>query len=197
MRKRIVDMLVCLSLASVCFAGCGNITEEMVETKNQKESVSESSDEPSNGSGVVNPITEVDSLEELNQKAGSNFFKTDESVEDEKFLLISNSENETAPIAEYDYTRKGVDYMVRYCRDITLGGISGIYSGDGVLFNDPLTDEFKNFAYTEADDSWVAHWCTIDGQYIFAVMDKTNMTESEFSEAAKAYMDGSIPKDGD
>lgn len=121
--------------------------------------------------GMVNPWEDLESLEALNEKAGTNLAKPPVmGVSDEAFRYL----NAEVPMAEYKFCVNGIPYFIR--TSATLDDISGIYTDNGTAFAsaDPeidrvMLDEYKLF-----------RWFSTEGQFVICANDNGQLTEEQF-----------------
>lgn len=128
------------------------------------EEVSEASaeEEVPNMASMANPLTEVGSLQELNDQFMICMTKPAVmGVTDEKFFSIDAGDYK---IAEYLFTVNGLEYCYRAAS--TMDDISGIY-----VSNDTLYGTNSDEGMVDMDGYKGYRWFTLDGQYMITVHD--------------------------
>lgn len=192
-------VVLCIALAA-CFAACGKkeaapateapateaateapATEPVVETTAEEET-----EAFGGGSGSINPMTEYDSLEEINEIAGSQLcHPAVMGVTEEHFFI--NDKAFDQPMAEYQFELNGYSYNFR-CAAVSNQDISGLYSGDGEGTVFPAEPENDVEIFTGSDFK-ACRWFTLDGQYVFSVMDNGEMSEETFANICEEMRD--------
>lgn len=120
-------------------------------------------EEPMSG-GMPNPMVEYASLDEINDIVGSALVHPAVmGVSDEKFFVIDCGDFQ---LADYRFTVGGVEYSFRSAP--VTQDISGYHVGEGTAFADGARDGIE---YAEANDTQLARWFTIDGQYVLTAKD--------------------------
>ena len=155
MKKVLAILFVLLMLCS-----CGN--------KAQQEEIK---DEPQNkqeeiiGGNTINPMTEYTSLDEVNNLLhGKLGHPGVMGIDDEKFFIVNSGDLQ---IGEYDFTINGNKCCMRFCDRATADeDISGIYVDGKPAF--PSETKKGDIEYNKLDDTRVARWLNMDGQYSFA-----------------------------
>lgn len=125
--------------------------------------------------GMVNPWSEVESLEELNEKAGTYLqLPGVMGVEVKAYRLMEQGE---PVIAEVIFTVNGTEYTLRGAGCVE--DISGVYLADGKTAFEGK--EHDSYAVVTTDEMKLARWLNLDGQYILYVMDEGKMDEETFA----------------
>lgn len=110
---------------------------------------------------IPNPVTEYDSLQDLNEAGGCNFVHPAVmGVTEESFSSVNCGDYE---IYQYKFELNGNNWCVR-CAGIT-DDISGIYSGDKTLFE----GQDLSYDYAETETTKAYRWFHVDGQYCISV----------------------------
>ena len=137
------------------FAG---IAEELCNDSKMNGGENGGEEEPVIGAGMVNPMTQVASLEEINAAAGCYLVKPGVmGVSDEEFYTINAGDY---TIGEYRFKINGVSYTLRAAA--TTEDISGVYVGEGTAF-----PEVKDgIDIVETDEVKLARWFNLNGQHI-------------------------------
>lgn len=180
MKKYIAILLAVLMAAALMACGAKDKTAEPEQSASEIQT-----------DAIVNPITEYDTLDEVNELTGSRLTRPAEmEVADEKYYIIADGEDK---IAEYDFTVSGIEYSYRFS-GTNFADISGIYKDGKTLFNDQIEN-----AAAEFEGGKAARFFTVDGQYILTVMDNGAYDMAQFEEIANAIFAGAIqePADGD
>ena len=116
---------------------------------------------------IANPWTEYDSLDELNQAAGTALSSLAElPVTEERFAALADADY---TLAEYDFTYNGTKFTLR-CAP-TQGDISGIWQDGKALGDDRTADSL----FEVTDNGLWARW-----------FDDTGMQYSLFGEGSSA-----------
>lgn len=149
--KKIIAIILCLSMI-ICFAACGKEEEPI---------------------GLPNPMTNYDSLEEINKILGCKLTAPGVmGVTDEAYSII----NGEPQVADYKFTINDDECDFRFSPDYNFD-ISGIYGKDGTVFNGTTAGELQ---YANSEDYKVARWANIDGQYTFALKNDGSMEQETF-----------------
>ena len=128
--------------------------------------------------GMPNPVTELSSLEELNEQAGTNLVSPPVmGVSGEEFRLI-DGENK---IAEYRFTVGGIPYQLRAARGAEED-ISGVYLENGKAFGE-RTDEEIAYASTETEK--LARWFAGDEQLVLHASEAAELDGATFAAIAE------------
>ena len=181
-RRLFVPLLFGLTLS---LAACGNSI-----ASNQGET---STTEQANTAQMENPMTDLSSLEELSDQADCAMIRPDGvELSDESYHMIDGD----TPIAEYSFTVNGSECFLRFSKAGAETDISGIYGDNGSLFEGQGEDP----VYVENDDVKAERWFTVDGQYVFAVMDAGSWEwdafsaiESQFTQMEPKNWDSQVP----
>lgn len=198
MKKNI--MIAALTACVLTISACGASAPASVEAVEAPEaSVSVEANEKNEANvttavvGLANPMTEVGSLEELNEKNMVVLSKPAVmGVTDEKFFSIDGSDY---TVSEYDFTVNGLSYCYRAAS--TTEDISGIYVSDGMLF-----DELNGEGIVDKEGTKGARWFTLDGQYCLTVFDDGTLDAETFElisdelKAASQVLYGGQSSDG-
>lgn len=133
------------------------------------------------GPGAESPITEMGSLEELNNELGLRLAGPGVmGVTDNYYNIVDCEEFK---IAEYGFTVNGYECVFRgspiYDHDI-----SGVYLEKGLAYEGKdVTDEID---YVFSGEYKLGRWATIDGQYVFLLLDPNkDMDEDTFKSIAE------------
>ena len=163
MRKRTIFAILALGLL-LGLTACGSSSS----------SDADDSTDSSDSAQLANPMTEVASLEEL-AEAGDCAMIRPEGVElsDETYYTIDGDDM----IYQYGFTVDGTECILRFSKAGSDTDISGIYGDDGLIFDGQGEDP----VYVENDDVKAERWFTLDGQYVFAVMDSSSWEYEAFS----------------
>ena len=177
MKKLFSVLLVALMVMSL--AACSE-TETATSTASQTVTSTESQSSATEENEIVsmiNPMTEVESLEVLNEEQGAKLSKPAVmGVTDEKFFTINCGEY---TIAQYDFTVNGYEYTYRFSSSFAED-ISGIYAGDTTIFAN-----FDGDANASTEEVKAARWFTVDGQYVLVVSDNGEMDALTFDSIAE------------
>lgn len=206
--KKLVALLICFVLAfSLC--ACGKDAEK-TDTANEDS-------QPANEEnvGMPNPVTEYDSLAEVNAIVGGNLCAPGVmGVADKAFLVTDCG---SYKIGEYQFTVAGYDYTLR-CANVRED-ISGVYlsGGEGTAFSDfdtgkvvegeeigdniivytadtPSSDDGNsntaaNGIQSNGDGEYkCARWFVDDMQYVLTVNDNSEMDHETFMSIADEIM---------
>ena len=121
---------------------------------------------------IANPITDYDSLAEMNAAAGTNI-KAAEGVTGETYSVIAGDEYD---IADYRFTYNGNEYTVRAA--VTTDSISGYYTANGTLEDECDYDEV-----IEREGIWFVKWMNGDEQFILM---GDSVSQSDFEKIYEA-----------
>ena len=136
--------------------------------------------------GLPNPMVEYSSLDEINEELGGRLsHPAVMGVTDEAFYII-NGEPE---IAQYNFSINGMPYTYRFSYDYSAD-ISGIYEGDGTVFENSTGDDFY-----EGESCKAARFVTTDGQYVLIVDDNGEMDSETFKAIAEELFSMSVQPD--
>lgn len=162
--KKTVALIVCIIMAfSLC--ACG------------KEAA-----QPDEGEvGMPNPMTEYNSLDEINEAVGGELaHPAVMGVSDESYFIIDCGNYK---IAEYNFNVAGYDYCYR-CAEVDED-ISGVYmGGDGTAFKDGKCDGIQ---FNSDDEYKCARWFDGDMQYVLSVS-APDMEQETFESIADELM---------
>ncbi len=123
--------------------------------------------------GIPNPITEYETLAEINEIVGSNLcHPAVMGVTDESFAVIDCGEY---LIAQYRFAVNGLNYTFR-CAAVAYQDISGVYINAEPAFADEYSGETE-FAFGEGLK--LARWLDINGQYTLCLEDGENVMDEE------------------
>ncbi len=134
------------------------------------------------GFGMVNPWTEFDSLEELNEAAGTNLSLPGVMGVEAKANRFLNGEDYS--VAELIFDVNGIEYTLRGAG--TTVDISGVCMADGKTAFEG--SEFEPFAIAQNDDMKLARWLNIDGQYVLIAADNGILEAETFEGIAQEMM---------
>lgn len=170
--KKLVAVLLCLVMVLSLMACGAKQSEDVVEP--------EGGEEPT--TGMANPWTEYASLDEINEQVGCKLCAPAAmGVSDEDFAVGDMGDYK---MAEYRYTMGGYSYTFR-CAPVTED-ISGVYGADGKsAFEEPSDEELQ---IVTVDNTKLARWMNIDGQYVLMVVDNGEMEEDTFQSIAQEMM---------
>lgn len=149
-------------------------TQAAQETAAQETTVQEAAEAGTAASQIANPMTEYASLEEINEIAGGKLAApADKEVTDEKFWIIDAGDYK---IAQYDFTIDKIPYCYRFADGVVVD-ISGVYEGEGTLFedNDHFDEQFKNY-----DGGKAGRYFTDGGQYVLIAEDEGKLDFVDF-----------------
>lgn len=168
-------MLICFVLILLCLFSCACGEKEKSSKENKNENNSEiTKNESSNIANMVNPMTEYDSLDEINKIADSKLISpVTVSVNDEKFFVYKGYDQ---PLAEYRFTMNGYEFSFRCCA-VGKTDISGLYVGGKSVFPNEPKEDLETFF---GDQFKAARWFTLDGQYVLSVIDDKEFDEKTF-----------------
>lgn len=183
--KRFIALLLCFVLVFALCACAKEQTNEPEETEFIAENTEPTvSNEPEAGTAcIVNPCTEYDSLDEINDVVGGNLVRPAVmGVGDKSYTVIDSGD---CKIAEYRFNVAGFDYVFR-CANETKD-ISGVYmGGEGTAFADGTTDEMQINCGSEYK---CARWFNGDMQYVLTLADAENaMSQDIFESIASELM---------
>ncbi len=156
-------------------------TEAVTETT---EEITKDSSEDTETVGMVNPMVEYGSLEEVNEILGGAMCKPAVmGVTEEQFWTIDCGEQ--GMLGQYCCKVNGTGYMMRFSPN-QIGDITGVYTDDGnTVYGEP-----GDQAIEYADDSGIlfARWFTIDGQYVLECESNEITTEVFEGIAEELYL---------
>lgn len=154
--------LVLALLMAVCLMACGN------------------KEEPT---GMPNPMKEVASLEELCEAANCAMIKPEGvEVADEAFFMIEGNPQ----IAEYQFTVDGKKCSLRFADVDAKTDISGVYGDEGTIYASYTEEGTVN---VQNDDLQSQRWFTVDGQYVFTVLDGGEWEWTQFDGIVSQFAD--------
>ena len=143
-------------------------TEAIDETGTETEVAAE--EEVTEETEEENPIEELDSLEELNEKIGANLKQPGVmGVTDESFQIFHAN---TYDMAIYEFSVNGISYSLHYA--VTDIDISGVYTDTGSIFDN--SDEL----YYEDEECKAARYFDGDAQYSLVTYDNGTMEMDTF-----------------
>lgn len=129
---------------------------------------------------LPNPMTEVESLEALSEKAKCALIHpANVELSDEHYFMIDGDPQ----IAEYQFTVDKKNCTLRFAPAGMDTDISGIYGEEGTLFEDSDAESH----YIENDEYKVQRWFTVDGQYVFCVMDGGKWDWAQFDRICSQF----------
>ena len=133
--------------------------------------------------GMVNPVTELDSLAALNEAIGGHLCKPGVmGVTDEQFLLIDGG----IRVADYTFTVGGTLFSLR-CSAEKTEDISGLYFDGTAAFSGAATED----ASFSSDATWkAARWLSEGLQYVLSVKDSNTMEDETFRGIAEEFRIG-------
>ncbi len=171
MKKTALTLLALLTAASLC-ACTANRQEQPTPDADGQPEVQE--EQEGQFAGMVNPITEYESLDEINAIVGGKLIRPGVmGLSDEAFRIIDAGDMK---IAEYDFTVNGVAYTMRNAS--VLKDISGYYVDGGTAFGDEPAEDVETLYLDEAK---LCRWYTLDGQYVLMAKDEGVLTEDQFN----------------
>lgn len=183
MKKTLLIVLTIAMLLSLCACGdsgtlTGEEAEKAIEELQQQEQ--ELIEQLEGFAGMPNPMTEHESLAEINELTGGKLCHPPVmGTSDEKFFTIDCGDH---TIAQYMFSLNGVPYTFRFCSS-TTDDISGIYTADGTAFGKGSNGE--DIEYRITDEYMASRWFNIDGQYVFIADDASAVDESVFRSASE------------
>ena len=171
MKKTLTILLALMMLLMIC--GCQSEKggdEDTADANNDVETPSTD--------GTVSPVTELSSLEELNDALGCNFTAPAAmGVTNESFCVIDDGETK---IGQYCFSLNGVEYTYRFSKDI-MSDISGVYTEDGTTLFSKINGEGAVFDGVNKGYRWLSS----DGQYTLTAVDETEYVEEDFLNIAE------------
>lgn len=145
MKKKLIIVLAVIAMitAAMCFfSGC-----------------SSDSKDDENTSQIPNPLSQVGSLQEINDAVGCSMHDMDGIVaEDEQFIVINGEPD----VGEYDFKVDGVSYCLRAAA--TKDDLSGVYLEDGKTLGQSADKEAEVSTIVFDGGQWV-RWFDGDMQY--------------------------------
>lgn len=122
-------------------------------------------EENNTSANMVNPMKEVDSLEEVNQTAGINLVSVPVAgKENEKYFVIEATD---MTIGQYNFTVNGVEYTLRGA-NYTEGDISGAYSDDNDFVPGQeamvYSNDFNLYRFYVGETQYTIYLAKQDGQ---------------------------------
>lgn len=129
--------------------------------------------------GLINPIKELSSLDELSNKIDMALFKYEGNDINEEHYRLINSEYK---IAEYEVKIGETTYTIRASKAPCSIDISGIYFNGDQLFANYLQEETT--IYIENDEYTATRWFNVDGQYV-VYTDEKEMDYGTFNSFVK------------
>ncbi|MDO4940109.1 MAG: hypothetical protein Q4E33_00270 [Erysipelotrichaceae bacterium] len=134
----------------------------------------EKQEENNTAANMVNPMKEVESLDEVNQKAGINLVSIPVAGKDnEKYFVIESSD---ATVGQYNFTVNGAEYTLRGA-NYTEGDISGAYSDDNNYVANQETMVISN-------DFDLFRFFVDETQYTLYLAKQDGTNDDAFAEAA-------------
>lgn len=175
--KKFTAILLCLLLA-LSLAACGTSSSGEDETASVTEATA----------GMANPLTEYDSLEEVNEITGGKLTHPGVmGVVDKLYQTVDCGEY---TIGEYRFEVNGVEYTMRFSSNYDED-ISGIYDGEGTAFEGSLP-EADEIVFKSGSEYRAACWKDINGQYVLSIGD-ANVAEDIFKGIAEELCDLTNP----
>ena len=189
--KKTIILILALSLL-LTLAACGKAAESAgTGTEAPAAPVSEPASQPASESasepapseepkteepvlaGLANPMVSYESLEKLNEAVHGKLCTPAVMGVSDKAYFIYTPTN----MAETQFTVNGIPYSFRFCADYDHD-ISGVYVDGKTAFEGVApSDEID---YAEAADCKLAHWVTIDGQYVLCAKEGGKMEKDTF-----------------
>lgn len=164
--KKLIAVALCLILA-LSLTACQSSKEQQQQQKND----------------VVNPMTEYESLEALNEAFGCNMrHPAVMGVTDESYYAIAGEETD---VAQYGFSVNGQEYTLRFSSAFTED-ISGIYVGGKSILED-----IDGEAVIAGGGYRVARWMDVNGQYVLATDD--SIDAGVFADIADEIKDLTAP----
>ena len=179
MKKIITVIFVALMLTA-----CANKKQEEVIQKD------ETKEDEVIGNNIVNPMKEVESLDDLNQKVhGKLNHPAVMGVDNEKFFVIEIDEIEK--IGHYAFTINNDECVFRFCDRAPYDkDISGVYIDGKSAF--PSEEKKDDVEYNKYEDTYLARWLNIDGQYVFSCKSES-MSQEDFEAIIKELLEITKP----
>lgn len=178
--KKYLAVVLCL-LMVIGLAACGAKTE--AEPQSEAEKIETGAE----GGPIGNPVTEVESLEALNEMTGAKFVTPGVMGVTNVFYSIIDCGD--YKIASYKYTVNDKVCEIRFS-DYMQEDISGYYLEDGTAF-----------AASEGDDEIIkdgvglARWFTVDGQYVY-IVESEGIDKELFDAFAYDFRNASLGDNG-
>ena len=166
MKKTLAILMAVLMLFALCACGSKDVEEGGDDVI----------------SGMPNPVTEADNLEEINELTGGKLCAPGVmGVEDKSFSTIDCGDYK---VAQYVFTVNGNEFTFRYApvKDVD---ISGVYEGETSAFEGKDAGEVE---YAEADTVKLARWADGEGQYVLSMAAGEETDAETFSTMAEELM---------
>lgn len=162
--KKITALLLALAMV-FCFAACGN----------------NGADDSDADAGMPNPMVAIDSLEALNEVFGCAMITpTVAEITDEEFYSIDGDPQ----LAQYNFKANGYDCTLRFAVAGMDTDISGYYKEDGTTVFQNSDSDVSSY---ENDEAKLIRWFTIDGQYVFCMVDNGEVEYADFDAIVKEF----------
>ena len=137
--------------------------------------------------GMPSPITACESLEAVNEKAGTELCRPAVmGVTDESYSLIDCG---SFVIGEYDYEVNGRAWRLRGALTLSTD-ISGVYIDAEPAFPQPGAD----LTVTQGEGLYLAQWANMNGQYVLTTSSE-GMDEATFRAAAEEVAQQTAPEE--
>ena len=167
--KKIIALLLSLLVLVFALCSCGSEADENTTAPDNTETA-----ETEEIAGLANPVVEYESLDEVNNIAGTYLVHPGVmGVTEESFSVISGT------LAQYKFNLNGYDYTFRGSKNLDEE-ISGIYGADGALFDGETAD----YSVKGTDEYKAIRFLAGDAQYVISVDDNGEMDDSQFDSIA-------------
>ena len=171
MKKFVIMLLAAAMLLTLC--ACAGAPAAQNTEEPAAEPVSEETPEPA-FAGMPNPMTEYDTIEEVNNILGGKLCRPGVMGVEETGCYVINCGD--FQIGQYNFTVNGMEYCFRFS-PVVDRDISGVYVGEGTAFSDAFSPETE---YASTSDEKLSRWFNLDGQYILNVKDNGSMEQETF-----------------
>lgn len=186
--RKIMKRIALLLLIGLLTAGLSACSGQSSQDEEAPAEQSAEENESEDSVGMVNPIKEYASLEEINEiTQGKLCHPPVMGVSDEAYSIIDCGDYK---VAQYDFSVNGIPYCYRFANDVA-DDISGIYANGGTLFAaDDADHEVKEF-----DGGKAIRCFTTDGQYVLSVNDAGALNEDAFRSIAEELFSFTVEAD--
>ena len=165
MKKLMLALLIAAMTLSLC--ACGKTAEQKPEEEMD---------------GMANPITEYESLAEINELMGIKLAAPAVmGVTDKGYRIYDCGDYQ---MAEYEFEVNGMPYTLRNAS--VTDDISGVYVDGKTAFPGEREGDIE---YANGEDCKLARWFDLNGQYVLCVEDKGEMEQDDFSLIAEEMYD--------
>lgn len=135
--------------------------------------------EESKPTQIVNPVRTYDSLDAMNEAAGTMLMHPGVmGVTNERFAVITGDNK----MAEYSYEVAGISYTLRCC-PTALEDISGVYINGKLAFEGRPAPDDIDFIFT--DGCYLARWFRVEGQFVLSAKPAKGYTQDAFKAVAE------------